>query len=111
MTSLDRHPGTYKMNPTSEPVTLLDQWPGLRILIDELPKRIAALERRVSALETSSKRRTLQPAICPDCREEMIVVAETDHPRLPGIKIHELRCKGCSTQLTRHFNPHTGYGL
>jgi hypothetical protein len=99
------------MNQTSEPLALLDKWPGLRLVIDELLKRIAALERRVTALEAGGRRRTVQPAFCPHCREEMIVVAKTDHPRLPRIKIHELRCKGCSARLTRQFNPHVGYGL
>jgi hypothetical protein len=74
------------MNQTSEPVALLDKWPGLRLVIDELLKRIAALERRVTALEASGRRRTVQPAFCPHCRGEMIVVAETDHPSFPASK-------------------------
>jgi hypothetical protein len=93
---------------------LLDQWPGWRTLTEELPNRIAALEERVARLEGATVRpKTLAPALCPDCREEMLVLRESDHPQLSfrGVKIHELRCKGCSAQFTRQFNPRTGYGL
>jgi hypothetical protein len=95
----------------SDILKILDQipvWKNLAVL----PRRIAALEEHIAALESSKLALPPPPAIdparaCPMCGTEMKVMAETNHPEFgfAGLKIHQMSCPSCGQKAIREFDP------
>jgi hypothetical protein len=109
--------GGDKMIPVSvsDLLKILDQIPVWKS-IATLPRRLAALEARIEALESAKSSlpppKVIDPAkACPMCGTEMKVVAESDHPtfHFAGVKIHQMTCPDCNYGATRNFNPGKGY--
>ena len=78
-----------------------------------LPKRIAELERKVAALETTASAKAAAPTgkECPICGATMKVVSEAGHPTFAfaGVKVHQMRCGECGSETRRNFEPGKGY--
>jgi hypothetical protein len=94
----------------SDILKLLEQVPGWKAL-SQLPKRLAALEDRVAALETKAGRNTGPAALeCPICGGAMRVVAESAHVHFGsmGMKTHAMECS-CGHKTTRDYVPGEGY--
>ncbi len=96
----------------SDVIKVLDEVPIWKAMVG-LPKRIAELERKVTALETAAGAKASVPTgkECPICGATMRVVKETADPdfAFAGVKVHQMVCGGCGEQTTRTFEPGKGY--
>ena len=94
----------------SDILKVLDQLPLWKTL-REMPKRIAALEERVQALESAVSASALPEALrCPVCREPLAVISENPHQAFgrAGMKTHLVRCPN-NHEFRRDYMPGTGY--
>jgi hypothetical protein len=96
----------------SDVIKLLDEVPIWKAVVG-LPKRIAELERKVTALETAASAKAAAPTgkECPICGATMKVVRETSHHEFGtfGVMVHQMVCGECGQQTTRNFEPGKGY--
>ena len=97
----------------SDILKILDQIPIWKHLA-VLPRRITALEERITVLEAAklAPASSIDPAkACPMCGTEMKITAEQNHPEFgfAGLKVHQMSCPSCGQKATRDFKPGKGY--
>ncbi|RFB80427.1 hypothetical protein [Methylovirgula sp. 4M-Z18] len=77
-----------------------------------LPKRVAALEARLAALEKGQTEASgPAPDACPYCDATMVLTAERNHPVFGamGRKVHMFHCDNCGKDVNRDWSPKEGY--
>ncbi len=96
----------------SEITELLRRWDVWK-RVEAAPQRIDELERRVAALEARARSLPAVPAakICPLCDGEMKVTKETPHGIFGemGMKVHFMECTKCGNKVERDYVPGEGY--
>ncbi|MDP3327719.1 hypothetical protein [Parvibaculum sp.] len=82
----------------------LEQWP-LWKRMTQAPARLDELEKRVAALEARAKGGAVDA--CPLCGGEMKVVSVMPHPTFGtfGIQQHSLACQSCTHSEKRKVDP------
>ena len=96
----------------SDIVKLLEQIPGWKAVIG-LPKRLAALEARVTALEKGGPSRSgPRPDECPKCGATLTFVAERKDPTFGalGVVRHDMKCDACGHTTSKEWTQERGYG-